>query len=153
RVVREGAQPMLGQMFGNERTQPLAKRVCVLGIFVDERIRGTVHAHRRFFRSGHISVRVCNSGPVPTVAANGIEIYYERHGSGSPLLWFNGSGGTIARTRVLLDPYVKHFDVVAHDQRGLGQTSIPPGPYEMSDYAADAAALLDAFGWERCRIV
>jgi pimeloyl-ACP methyl ester carboxylesterase len=43
--------------------------------------------------------------------------------------------------------------VVAHDQRGLGQTEIPPGPYEMADYAADAAALLDALGWDSCRAV
>jgi pimeloyl-ACP methyl ester carboxylesterase len=43
--------------------------------------------------------------------------------------------------------------VVAHDQRGLGRTSVPPGPYTMADYAADAAGLLDAVGWERCRLV
>jgi len=90
---------------------------------------------------------------VPVVAANGIEIYYERRGAGPKLLFFNGSGATIAHTGMLFDPYVKHFDVLAHDQRGLGQTSIPPGPYEMADYAADAAALLDAVGWDRCRVV
>src|SRR5439155_12924396 len=54
---------------------------------------------------------------------------------------------------MLFDPYVKHFDVVAHDQRGLGETSVPPGPYEMADYAADAAALLDVVGWDTCRVV
>ena len=43
--------------------------------------------------------------------------------------------------------------MIAHDQRGLGRTSIPEGPYTMADYAADAAALLDAVGWERCRVV
>src|SRR3954447_654042 len=53
----------------------------------------------------------------------------------------------------MVDGFAKAFDVVAHDQRGLGQTEIPRGPYEMADYAADAAALLDAIGWESCRAV
>ena len=53
----------------------------------------------------------------------------------------------------MLDPFTERFDVVAHDQRGLGKTSIPPGPYEMADYAADAAALLDHVGWDSCRVV
>jgi pimeloyl-ACP methyl ester carboxylesterase len=90
---------------------------------------------------------------VPTIAANGIEIYYERRGGGPPLLFCNGSGATLATTSIMLDPYVARFDVLAHDQRGLGRTSIPPGPYEMADYAADAAALLDHVGWDSCRVV
>jgi pimeloyl-ACP methyl ester carboxylesterase len=90
---------------------------------------------------------------VPTVSANGIEIYFERRGSGPPLLFFNGSGATLETTGFMLDPFVARFDVVAHDQRGLGKTSIPPGPYEMADYAADAAALLDHVGWDTCRVV
>jgi pimeloyl-ACP methyl ester carboxylesterase len=90
---------------------------------------------------------------VPTVAANGIDIYYERRGDGLPLLFFNGSGATLATMGIMLDPFVGRFDVVAHDQRGLGRTSVPDPPYEMADYAADAAALLDHVGWERCRVV
>lgn len=89
---------------------------------------------------------------MPTVDANGIEIYYERWGEGPPLLFFNGSGTTLATTKMMLDPYAARFELLAHDQRGLGRTSIPPGPYEMADYAADGAALLDHVGWERCRV-
>jgi 3-oxoadipate enol-lactonase len=47
----------------------------------------------------------------------------------------------------------KVFDVVAYDQRGLGRTSKPDQAYSMSDYADDAAALLDAFGWARAGVV
>jgi 3-oxoadipate enol-lactonase len=90
---------------------------------------------------------------VPTISANGIDIYYERSGSGPRLLFFNGSGATLELIGPMLDPFTAKFDVVAHDQRGLGKTSIPPGPYEMADYAADAAALLDHVGWDSCRIV
>ena len=90
---------------------------------------------------------------MPTIHANGIDIYYEQKGSGLRLLYFQGSGQTLAKSGMMLDGYAKAFDVVAHDQRGLGRTEIPPGPYEMADYAADAAALLDAIGWESCRVV
>jgi pimeloyl-ACP methyl ester carboxylesterase len=90
---------------------------------------------------------------MPTVAVNGIELYYERWGSGPRLLYFNGSGASLERTRAWVGPFAGHFDLLVHDQRGLGRTSVPPGPYTMADYAADGAALLDHLGWERCRVV
>lgn len=89
---------------------------------------------------------------MPSIHANGIDIYYERWGEGPPLLFFNGSGTTIATTKPMLEPYAGRFDLVVQDQRGLGQTGVSPGPYEMADYAADGAALLDHLGWDRCRV-
>jgi len=94
-----------------------------------------------------------NDSPIPTISANGIDLYYERQGSGPRLLFLNGSGSTLASSALLIQPFAARFDVVAHDQRGLGRTSVPPGPYTMGDYAADAIALLDAVGWDRCRVV
>lgn len=90
---------------------------------------------------------------MPLAACNGIDIYYERSGEGPRLLFLNGSGATLAATGFVLKPFAERFDVVAHDQRGLGRTSIPPGPYSMADYAADALALLDHVGWDACRVV
>jgi 3-oxoadipate enol-lactonase len=90
---------------------------------------------------------------VPTASLNGIDVYFERRGSGPSLLFLNGSGSNLAVAAPLIDGYAEHFDVAAHDQRGLGLTAIPPGPYSMADYAADAAALLDHIGWARCRVV
>jgi pimeloyl-ACP methyl ester carboxylesterase len=89
---------------------------------------------------------------VPAVAVNGIDLYYERSGDGPRLLFLNGSGSTLATSALLIKPFAERFEVAAHDQRGLGRTSIPPGPYTMADYAADAAALLDHLGWDRCRV-
>jgi 3-oxoadipate enol-lactonase len=87
------------------------------------------------------------------VTANGIDIYVERRGEGPPLLFLNGSTQTLERMTLLLDVLAGRFDLLAHDQRGLGRTAIPPGPYEMADYAADAAAVLDHAGWDRARVV
>jgi 3-oxoadipate enol-lactonase len=90
---------------------------------------------------------------VPEIDAAGLRISYERRGAGPPLLFLNGSGATLATSGLLIDLFTGRFDVAAHDQRGLGLTSVPPGPYSMADYAADAAAVLDALEWEAARVV
>jgi len=89
---------------------------------------------------------------VPTTVADGVELYYEREGAGPRLLFVNGSGATLETSAMLLAPFRARFDVVAHDQRGLGRTARPPEPYHMADYASDAAAVLDAVGWERAAV-
>ncbi len=45
------------------------------------------------------------------------------------------------------------FEVLSYDQRGLGQSSVPPWPYAMADFADDAAALLDALSWDDCLVL
>lgn len=90
---------------------------------------------------------------MPTARINGIEIFFERSGTGERLLFLNGSGATLAGTTVVMAPFAERFDLLAHDQRGLGLTEVPPGPYAMADYAADALGLLEHVGWDRCRVV
>lgn len=81
-------------------------------------------------------------------------MYYERAGAGRPLLFVSGSGGDLrARPGPFEGPLGERFDLLAYDQRGLGQTEVPEPPYTMADYAEDAAALLDHVGWERCRVI
>jgi pimeloyl-ACP methyl ester carboxylesterase len=89
---------------------------------------------------------------MPTFDANGISIYFERSGSGPPLLYCNGSGTTIEGSRIVFDPFTKQFDLAVHDARGLGKTTIPPPPYTMAEYAADALAVADHLGWSTFRL-
>lgn len=84
---------------------------------------------------------------MPVAALNGIDVYYERSGDGRPLLFLNASGATLAAAALLVQPFAGACDTVAADQRGIGRTAIPPGPYSMADYAADALALADHVGW------
>ena len=93
------------------------------------------------------------SGAVPSEHVNGIDVHYERSGAGQRLLFINGSGGTLAASAPLLSMYSARFDVLAHDQRGLGLTSAPEGPYTMAEYAADAAGIAAAIGWDTYRVV
>jgi 3-oxoadipate enol-lactonase len=91
---------------------------------------------------------------MPFIDAGGLRMYYERAGAGPPLLWISGTGGDLrVKPGVFDSPLPGRFDVLAFDQRGLGQTETPPGPYTMQQYADDAAALLDAVGWDRCAVV
>ena len=91
---------------------------------------------------------------MPYRTVRDIDICFDRAGAGAPLLAISGSRGDLRRKPNLLEsPLAKTFDVLAYDQRGLGRTSKPDKAYSMADYADDAAALLDAVGWERVRVV
>ncbi|HXC55381.1 MAG TPA: alpha/beta hydrolase [Rhizomicrobium sp.] len=83
-----------------------------------------------------------------------LEVYYERAGAGPPLLFISGSGGDLRMKPNVFDgPLSRHFDLLAYDQRGLGQTSKPDAPYTMADYADDAARLLDRIGWPSAKVL
>jgi pimeloyl-ACP methyl ester carboxylesterase len=89
---------------------------------------------------------------VPTAALRGIDVYYEHRGEGPRLLFVNGSGATLADVAVLLDVPAGRFELLAHDQRGLGRTSVPDATPTMADYALDAIALADHVGWGGFRV-
>jgi 3-oxoadipate enol-lactonase len=91
---------------------------------------------------------------MPTTTANGIELYFERAGSGPRLLFISGTGGDLRNKPNVFDgPLPKSFEVLAYDQRGLGQSEKPDVAYAMADFADDAAALMDAQGWDQARVV
>jgi 3-oxoadipate enol-lactonase len=86
--------------------------------------------------------------------SNGLNLWSERKGDGAPVLFISGTGGDLRRKPNVLDgPLPRHFDTVAYDQRGLGQSDKPDGPYSMADYADDAAGLLDELDWARAHVV
>ena len=85
--------------------------------------------------------------------AEEIDLHYEIRGDGGPrLLIFNGSGSTIAAASPLIDAFARHCEVLVHDQRCLGMSTVPERQPTMADYAADGAALLDHVGWESCAV-
>ena len=91
---------------------------------------------------------------MPRATISDIELYYEHAGSGPPLLFISGTGGDLrARPNVFAGPLAKAFDLLAYDQRGLGQSSKPDRPYTMAAYADDAAGLLHHVGWNSAFVV
>jgi 3-oxoadipate enol-lactonase len=83
-----------------------------------------------------------------------VNLYYELEGTGERLLFISGTGQDLRRQPRLTDgPLFGDFELLQFDQRGLGQSGVPDGPYTMADYGDDAAALLDAVGWEDCLVL
>jgi len=84
-----------------------------------------------------------------------LSVWYERRGEGPRLLFISGSGGDLrTKPNVFDGPLGRgRFDLLAYDQRGLGQTSVPEPPYTMQQYADDAAGLLDHQGWDTALVV
>lgn len=82
---------------------------------------------------------------MPHVTTKTLHTYYERAGSGPPLLVISGTGSDLRKKPNIMDsPLSSHFDLISYDQRGLGQSEKPDHGYTMAAYADDAAALLDA---------
>ena len=91
---------------------------------------------------------------MPFTQSTALKIYYERQGEGVPVLYISGTGADLRNKPNVLDgPLPKHADVVAYDQRGLGQTMIPEGPYTMVQYADDALDLMAGLGWARAHVI
>jgi len=83
---------------------------------------------------------------MPTITANDIQIYYEIHGKGRPLVLISGLGYGLWQWQRMLPGLAKHFQVLVYDNRGAGQTDKPAGPYSAAMMAADLAGLLDGLG-------
>ena len=91
---------------------------------------------------------------LPYIKTQEISIYYEIAGEGKPVLFIGGTGADLrVKPNVLDGPLPKAMKVLAYDQRGLGQTDKPEGPYTMAQYADDAVHLLDELGLDRVHVV
>lgn len=89
---------------------------------------------------------------MPKAQTNGIELYYEIHGAGKPLVLISGLGYPLWQWHKMVPLLVEHFQVVAFDNRGVGQSDKPAGPYTAQMLAADTAGLLDVLGIEKAVI-
>ncbi|MCW5770596.1 MAG: alpha/beta fold hydrolase [Rhodospirillaceae bacterium] len=83
---------------------------------------------------------------MPTISIGDADIYYERHGQGPTLMLVPGLGGTAAAYRNQIPAFAKHFEVIVHDHRGAGQSSLSRIRYSVDQMANDALKLMDALG-------
>ncbi len=91
---------------------------------------------------------------MPSVDAGGTELYYERAGTGEPMLLIQGMAAThLAWGRPLLDALEADFDCIVYDHRGMGRSAWAELPFTIVDLAGDALALLDALEIESAHVV
>ena len=85
---------------------------------------------------------------MPKINRDGVDIYYEVHGSGPPLLLTHGYSSTSAMWQGQIEALSKHHKLIIWDMRGHGQSDYPadPGGYSEALTVADMAALLDEVG-------
>jgi pimeloyl-ACP methyl ester carboxylesterase len=81
---------------------------------------------------------------MPTVNANGMDLYYEVHGEGEPLLCVMGLGADTLAWALQVPAWSSEFKTIVFDNRDVGRSQYASGPYAVSDMAADALALADA---------
>jgi aminoacrylate hydrolase len=81
-----------------------------------------------------------------------LELNVERFGpTDAPVvLLIRGTGADGSRWMPQVEAYRDEFHVVTFDNRGVGKSDTPPGPYTVADMAHDTLALLDALEIEAC---
>jgi pimeloyl-ACP methyl ester carboxylesterase len=80
--------------------------------------------------------------------ATGVSLYYERHGSGTPLVLVAGTGCDHTFWRLQVPVYARDHEVILLDTRGAGQSTVVTDvdSYSPAVMADDVAGLLDALG-------
>lgn len=81
---------------------------------------------------------------MPSVTANGINIYYEIHGDGEPLVLIPGLATDVSEYAGMIQAFSQRYRVIAFDNRGAGRTDKPDLPYSIEMMAEDAVGLLSA---------
>jgi len=90
------------------------------------------------------------SGKVKT---NGTELYYEITGSGPNLVLIEGLGAALYLWEKQIPELSKHFTVIAYDNRGVGRSDKPAGPYTINMMAKDLAGLMDSLKISKANIL
>jgi pimeloyl-ACP methyl ester carboxylesterase len=83
------------------------------------------------------------------IHANGLEIYYEEHGQGEPLILLHGGTNTSSFWNLHIPYFSPHFRVITPDSRGHGRTVNPARELSYSTMADDLAAFIQALGLEK----
>lgn len=81
---------------------------------------------------------------------NGVRLRYRVEGDGEWMMLIHGVGGRLEQW----DQFVAQLDgayrTVRFDQRGMGESDKPEGPYSINDFVGDATALMAALGIDHC---
>ena len=89
---------------------------------------------------------------MPTVQANGIDINYEVHGHGEPMVLIPYLAADQACYAFQVGEYEKHYTCYCVDLRGAGLSSKPEGVYSTELFAEDVAAFMDAVGIDQAHV-
>ncbi|HEU5003348.1 MAG TPA: alpha/beta hydrolase [Actinomycetota bacterium] len=86
--------------------------------------------------------------------ADGADLYFERRGSGPPLLLIAGGGGDCGVYGPLADLLAADFTVLTYDRRGNSRSPLhyPPRPIQVDEQSGDALVVLQANGFAEASV-
>src|SRR5215213_5273187 len=74
---------------------------------------------------------------------NGVNLYYETHGTGHPMILLHGGLGSGEMFDAVLPQLVEHHQVILVDLQGHGRTADVDRPLDVRLMADDIGALID----------
>jgi len=90
---------------------------------------------------------------MPMANINGININYKVQGQGEPLIMIMGAGSNQSGWRYQIGSFKKYFRTITFDNRGVGKSDKPTGPYTMKMMADDTIGLMDHLNIEKAHIL
>src|SRR5213593_3138310 len=84
---------------------------------------------------------------------NGINLYYETHGTGRPMILLHGGLGSGEMFGPILPTLAERHQVIAVDLQGHGRTADVDRPIDTRLMADDIAALIDHLGLDKPDLV
>ena len=107
-------------------------------------------AHNDIFDA---SEKTAESGAGHYAPVNGLQLYYELHGTGEPLVLLHGGLGTIGMFAPLLPSLAASRQVIAVELQACGHTADIDRPMAFEAMADDIAALIEHLGLEKADIL
>ena len=91
---------------------------------------------------------------MPTAKINDINIYYESHGTGFPLVFAYGIGGNTTEWELQIPVFSQSYRFIVWDPRGHAQSESPPNAdqYTQEVFAQDLEGLLDYLGIDQAYV-
>jgi 3-oxoadipate enol-lactonase len=90
---------------------------------------------------------------VPTTRIDDINLYYEIHGEGEPVVLITGLASDLSELQGIIRALSAKYQVLAFDNRGAGRTDKPDIPYSIELMARDTAGLMRAVGITRAHVI
>ncbi|UCG14372.1 MAG: alpha/beta fold hydrolase [Deltaproteobacteria bacterium] len=90
---------------------------------------------------------------MPWVTSGDVDICWESHGNGEPVLLISGVSGGTWSWEEQLEAWSSRFRLIVFDHMGAGRSSMPDRPYRIEEMADHAAAVLDSAGEKRAHVV
>jgi pimeloyl-ACP methyl ester carboxylesterase len=87
------------------------------------------------------------------LAVNGLDYYYEVHGTGEPLLLLHGGLGSIEMFGPVLPKLAETRQVIGVDLHGHGRTSLGDRKMSLPDMGDDMAVILDKLGYKQVDVM